>query len=252
MRQKDGLIMTATDTANGIYMECNANQMKLLAILAMVVDHTAIVLVPDSFPGMWMLRVIGRMTAPIMCYFIAEGYYHTSNLKKYMGRLFLIAVAAHIPHNLCLGYDLFQIWNATDVMFPLLFGLIALTVWESQKIHPILLKLFIVGLFCLLAYSGDWNYIAVLWILGFGIFHGDIRKQLIAFTAVSCIYLLQPFVYNYSSLSISRFGIFLTVPLFLFYNGQRGKKSKAIQWGFYWFYPLHFLVIYAIGRILGT
>lgn len=242
--------MTATDTAKGIHIESNANQLKLIAILAMVVDHTAIVFVPDSFPAMWLLRMIGRMTAPIMCYFIAEGYYHTSNLKKYMGRLLLIAVISHIPHNLCLGYDLFQIWNATDVMFPLLFGLVALTVWKSQKNHSVLLKLFIVGLCCLLAYSGDWNYIAVLWILGFGIFHGDIRKQLIAFIAISGIYFLQPFVYGSSIPYISRLGIFLDVPLFLFYNGQRGKKSKVIQWGFYWFYPLHFLVIYVIGRIL--
>ena len=43
--------MTATDTAKGIYIEFNANQLKLIAILAMVVDHTAIVLVPDSFPA---------------------------------------------------------------------------------------------------------------------------------------------------------------------------------------------------------
>lgn len=242
--------MTATDTAKGIYIEFNANQLKLIAILAMVVDHTAIVFVPDSFPAMWLLRMIGRMTAPIMCYFIAEGYYYTSNLKKYMGRLLLIAVIAHIPHNLCLGHNLLQIWNATDVMFPLLFGLVALTAWKSQKIHSVLLKLFIVGLCCLLAYSGDWNYIAVLWILGFGIFHGDIRKQLIAFIAVSGIYFLQPLVYGTSFPYISRLGIFLDVPLFLFYNGQRGKKSKVIQWGFYWFYPLHFLVIYVIGRIL--
>ena len=73
--------MTATDTAKGIHIEFNANQLKLIAILAMVVDHTAIVFVPDSFPAMWLLRMIGRMTAPIMCYFIAEGYYYTSNLK---------------------------------------------------------------------------------------------------------------------------------------------------------------------------
>ena len=36
--------MTATDTAKGIHIEFNANQLKLIAILAMVVDHTAIVL----------------------------------------------------------------------------------------------------------------------------------------------------------------------------------------------------------------
>lgn len=63
-------------------VQITANKLKLIAIAAMVVDHCAIVFVPHDFSGMWLLRMIGRMTAHIMCYFIAGGYYHTSNLKN--------------------------------------------------------------------------------------------------------------------------------------------------------------------------
>ena len=52
----------------------NGNQLKLLAIFAMLVDHWAIVFVPGEFAGLWLLRLVGRLTAPIMCYLIAEGY----------------------------------------------------------------------------------------------------------------------------------------------------------------------------------
>ena len=79
--------MTEERALQRMHLRFNANQLKLIAIIAMVVDHCAVVFVSDSSSVMWLLRMIGRMTAPIMCFFIAEGYFHTSNLKKYMGRL---------------------------------------------------------------------------------------------------------------------------------------------------------------------
>lgn len=225
--------------------EITSNQLKVIAILAMVIDHCTIVFLSHDAPVFWLLRMIGRMTAPIMCYFIAEGFYHTSNLKKYIGRLLLMALVSHIPHNLCLGYDLWSFWYATDVMFALLFGLVALTVWKQEKL-PVIWRCLVVATCCLLAYSSDWNYIAVLWILGFGVFHGNAKKQMLAFVAVAGIYMLQPFIYGSSLPYISRFGIFLVVPLLLLYRGNRGRKSALIKWGFYWFYPVHFVVIYFI------
>lgn len=231
-------------------VQVNANQLKVIAIAAMLIDHIAIVFVPDDFPAMWFLRMIGRMTAPIMCYFIAEGYYHTSNLKKYMGRIFLIAVISHVPHNLCLGQDVLRFWEATDVMFSLLLGLIALELCKNNWL-VLWQKVLAVALCCLLAYSADWNYIAVLWILGFGIFHSDRTKQFIAFTAVATIYLIQPFIYGSSIPYISRFGVFLVIPLLLLYSGERGKKSKLIKWGFYWFYPIHLLLLYLLGQLVN-
>lgn len=228
-------------------IQLNSNQLKVIAIVAMVIDHIASILLPHDFPIYWLMRMIGRLTAPIMCYFIAEGYYHTSNLKKYTSRLFLVAVISHFPHNLCYGQSVFKFWEATDVMFSLMFGLIALAAYKSKQFSP-LQKLLIIAACCLLSYSADWNYIAVLWILGFGIFHGKPSKQIAAFIAVSCLYLFQGVIYHTAFPFISRMGVFLAIPLFLLYNGQRGKKSKLIKWGFYWFYPVHLLIFYLISQ----
>lgn len=229
----------------------NADQLKLIAIIAMVIDHCAVVFLPESSPAMWPLRMIGRMTAPIMCFLIAEGYHHTSNLKKYMGRLLFMAVVSHVPHNLCLGMDVFPLWKATSVMLSLFCGLAALAVWKSRRIPARWQKVLLIVLCCLLAYSADWNYIAVLWILGFGVFHGSFRKQLLTFCCVAVLYMMQPLVYNHCLPSVSRLGIFFVIPLLFFYNGQRGLRHKQlIKWGFYWFYPLHLLILYGLDQLL--
>ena len=59
------------------------NELKLLAILAMTVDHIAWSLFPgySMHPLALLMHAIGRLTCPIMCYFIAEGYHYTRNFK---------------------------------------------------------------------------------------------------------------------------------------------------------------------------
>ena len=51
------------------------NQLKMIAIISMTVDHLASVLYPDYPTAWWIvaLHIIGRLAAPIFWYFIAEG-----------------------------------------------------------------------------------------------------------------------------------------------------------------------------------
>ena len=79
----------------------NGNQIKLIAIVAMTIDH----LTWTFFPGtqavwyVFALHVIGRLTAPIMWFFIAEGCHYTHDKKQYVGRLFLFAVISHFAYD---------------------------------------------------------------------------------------------------------------------------------------------------------
>ncbi|MBR3641896.1 MAG: conjugal transfer protein TraX, partial [Parasporobacterium sp.] len=72
----------------------NSNQIKLIAIIAMTIDHVTWILWPGYDTHWWVivLHIIGRITAPIMWFFVAEGYYYTRDLRKYILRLFLFAV----------------------------------------------------------------------------------------------------------------------------------------------------------------
>lgn len=74
--------------------ELNRNQLKMIAIFAMLFDHVLWILYPgyDNGVGILLLHAIGRLAAPIFCFFITEGYIHTRNVKKYALRLFLFSI----------------------------------------------------------------------------------------------------------------------------------------------------------------
>lgn len=106
----------------------DASTIKIIAIIAMTVDHLAWLL----FPGLqkeWyilFLHAIGRLTAPIMWYFIAEGSYYTKNSKKYILRLFIFAFISHFAFTFCFGLNPIPfsggIFNQTSVMWSLALG----------------------------------------------------------------------------------------------------------------------------------
>ena len=78
----------------------DSNAIKLVAIAAMTVDHVAWWLFP-GYPRAVLplaMHIIGRLTCPIMCYFVAEGYHHTRDIRKYTARMFLFAVISHFAY----------------------------------------------------------------------------------------------------------------------------------------------------------
>lgn len=230
----------------GPHTGLNANQLKLLAVAAMVVDHCTAILFP-AVPGAWLLRLFGRLTAPVMCYFIAEGYAHTSNLRRYLGRLLLTAAVSHVPFVLCQG-GLDRLFRTTGVIWTLFLGLLALAASESDRL-PLWGKFLAVLGCCLLAWNADWSWYAVLWILGFGTFRRDKRRAFTVFAAVGLLYVLQDAAAP-SLFTLSRCGVFLAIPVLLCYNGTLGMRSRALQYGFYWFYPVHLLLLWLIRAFL--
>ena len=198
----------------------NANTLKLIAVLAMVLDHAATVFLADTAPAALFFHAVGQIAAPIMCFFIAEGYTYTSNLKKYLLRLFIAAVISHVPYALCFKFTVWEFWYVTGVLWGLFLGLLAVTLWKRLR-APVWVRLLLLGLCCLLAYPANWNYIAVLWIFGYG---------------STLPVWLRPFV-------------LLCVPLLLCYNHTLGRRSKVLQWGYYLFYPAHLLVLTLLREI---
>mgnify|MGYP000161078667 FL=1 len=69
----------------------NGNQIKMIAIIAMFMDHFATTFYPNYEKYWWLLLIhlIGRVAAPIMWFMVVEGYTHTHSLKKYLERLLI-------------------------------------------------------------------------------------------------------------------------------------------------------------------
>ncbi len=72
-----------------LQLRLNANHLKLIAIIAMAIDHVCDLIYPGfpPEPGAIGLHIVGHLTAPIMWFFVCEGYHYTHNVKKYMLRM---------------------------------------------------------------------------------------------------------------------------------------------------------------------
>ena len=142
----------------------NSNQLKLIAIIAMTADHLTWVIWPGYQTG-WpqlALHCLGRITAPIMWFFIAEGYHYTHSFKKYALRLLLFAVISHFAYTFAFGIPFIPFtttaFNQTSVIWSLFWGLMLLKMNDSDKFKG-WQKAVIVVLVCLISFCSDWSCI---------------------------------------------------------------------------------------------
>ena len=235
----------------------NANQLKLIAIIAMTVDHIAWAMF-DGYPTALLplvMHIIGRLTCPIMCYFIAEGYHYTRNINKYTFRLFAFAFVSHFAYifasNDFVDFKSFipfyygNFLNQTSVMWSLAWGLVMLRIADSKNIKSIY-KVLLVILICIITLPSDWSCIAALCIMAIGTNRGNFRKQMSWMIFYVALYSLVYFFAIDKVYGVLQMGVVLSIPVIAMYNGKRGKNpkiNKFMKWFFYIFYPAHLFVI---------
>lgn len=235
----------------------NSNQLKLIAIIAMTVDHIAWAMF-DGYPSALLplvMHIIGRLTCPIMCYFIAEGYHYTRNINKYTFRLFAFAFVSHFAYIFAsndfvdfkslIPFYYGNFLNQTSVMWSLAWGLVMLRIADSKRIKSIYKVLFVI-LICIITLPSDWSCIAALCIMAIGTNRGDFRKQMSWMIFYVALYSLVYFFAIDKAYGILQMGVVLSIPVIAMYNGKRGKNpkiNKFMKWLFYIFYPLHLFVI---------
>lgn len=222
-----------------------ANTLKIIAIMAMLIDHIAWRFVPTATPLGIIMHIIGRLTMPIMCFFIAEGFFHTRNKRKYAIRLLLFAIISQIPfayqqsgHILPQYHNLFDAIESINVIFTLFLGLIALWVCKSN-LHKAKKVLLVIGC-CVLAMACDWALFGVLYVLAFGLNRANFKRQAAWFSAVTVFMVTGSAIM--STEQLFQVGVLLSLPLLYLYNGKRGGYAWS-KWAFYVFYPLHLLIL---------
>ena len=227
----------------------NRNILKYIAVAAMLCDHIALAFVGMDNPLGLTMRVVGRLTAPIMCYFLVEGFMYTRSKKKYGTRLFIFALISQIPFSYLLTGKLFD--TRLNMMFTLFFCFMILLCLE--KINNRFLRVMCAFVFAVLCTMCDWGMVAPLWVLVFAVCRED-KKKMSVFYLLACVYWLCRCISitvgdgNEWYSALWQAGSIGFVPLIYFYNGQGGKSSNFSKWFFYWFYPLHILVIGVIFR----
>ena len=233
----------------------SSNALKTIAIVAMTVDHLAWLLFPGySTNGVALLmHVVGRLTAPIMMYFIVEGYFRTSNVKKYIGRMFLFAFVSHFAYALLFNKHFIPfrttVFDQTSVLWTFALGLTALAISESdnprlQQWH----KTALVWVCLIAAFPADWSTPAAVSILYMGQNRDDFKRQTQWFMLWMTLYALVYAVFLNRLYGALQLCVALAIPLWRLYNGERGRW-KGMKWVFYYYYPVHMVVLWLV-RVL--
>ena len=234
----------------------SGNALKVIAIVAMTIDHLAWMGIETyaqaETPLQIFLHCIGRLTAPIMFFFVAEGYHYTHNYRRYLGRLFMLAVVSHFAFcyfNMS-GFNPLDnlLFNATSIAWPLMWGLILLKVWDMEKLAT-WQKVGITLAACALTCTSDWSCAAPLAILMIGRNRGNFPRQMLWMMLIISLYAIAFGVFHSQTYGLVHMACALAIPLLAMYNGQRGRCRWMGKF-FYYYYPVHMALIGLLARMI--
>ena len=270
----------------------NYKQMKIFAMCCMVFDHVvrifplgqlfaplADLLWNKGYGGLadWLLddcvlyiMYIGRLAAPIFIYCIAQGFAHTSNVRRYVGRVLVTAVIAQIPYTLfglaesrALGVE--GDWRETglNILFTLALALCVLAAHEELKRRKLaFLSPFAAAAATWLAMrlnmEGGQGYIILTWVYYIARSRPRWQKLLLYIPAVMLsrrgliLWVIESAGTPELSIALKNcllnvLGNYFGALITLSDNGGKGKAGKGFQRFCYAFYPAHFAVLVLAG-----
>lgn len=228
--------------------QLNANHLKLIAIIAMTIDHVCDLIYP-GFPVQPVpigLHLVGRLTAPIMWFFVCEGFYYTHDAKKYMLRMGIFSVISHFAYCFAFGINPIPfrtgIFNQASVMYPLFVAVLVLWMQHTDLPMRNWVKLALSIVLILSAFPANWSCIAVLAIIGMYEKRGDLRAQMKVMLLYVAMYAAVSFLFVSKGYALAQTGVLLVYPVLKQYNGKKGT-AKWMKWFFYLYYPLHLVLI---------
>ncbi len=222
----------------------SAAALKWIAAAAMTADHIGIVFgaaLPEWAAA--CLRIAGRVSLPLFCFFVAEGARRTRSRGKYALRLLAFAFASEIPFDLMLSGRPFDPL-CQNVLFTLLFGLLAVWAADSLRRRPAYAVL------CVLALSAaaqlgrtDYGLFGVWIVLLFWLLPED--------TPLRAVLLCTALFFAGAGMGSPASGLWqlagaLALPLLKLYGGGRGRGGK---YTLYIYYPLHMLALYLLSLL---
>ena len=232
----------------------NSNGIKLIAITAMTVDHVTWLLFPGCQHIWWvmLLHVVGRLTAPIMWFFIAEGFHYTRNVKKYILRLFVFAIISHFAYTFAGGIPFIPngMFNMTSVMWSLAWSVVLMIIFTSERL-PQWAKIILLVLICVVTFPSDWSTIAAMCPVFLYLNRGNFKKQALTLLVWTAMYAIVYFIFIDKAYGILQMCTLLSLLVLKRYNGERGSW-KGMKWFFYIYYPAHLFVIGILRVMMGN
>lgn len=206
--------------------------LKLIAVLTMVIDHIGLSL----FPGEMAWRIIGRLSFPIYCFLIVEGFYHTRDIKKYITRLAIFAFISEVPFDLLVNKAIIDI-TSQNVFFTLLIGLLTIygmnmTINEFKKSC-----ILVIGMLVSIVLFTDYTCYGVILIY---LFYHMRDNRLVACIIAALMGMVMGRIQMYAGIAM--------IPIML-YSGRKGPDiadNAVVKYGFYIIYPVHLLLLWLL------
>lgn len=258
----------------------SALALRIVAAVCMLLDHIGFCF-GDRYPFLEPLRWIGRIAFPLYVFLIVNGFRHTSNRPRYALRLAIFAVISQIPFALMCRLE--NMLGTLNVFVTLLLALLVVWATDEMRKHRCTKYLcFLPTLFVYFLYSfglirSDYDAKGILLAMTFYLFDGKplltglgmlatIYHEYIFHYPIAAVcfltqhlrgreYTIQPLTAPSEWQWVQLFSLLSLVFIFR-YNGKKGKMpaskagAKAAQLGFYLFYPLHMLLLFALKRFL--
>lgn len=227
------------------------NQLKIIAMVSMMLDHIGLLF----FPDIMLFRALGRLAFPIFAYMIAEGCRYTKNRTKYLGMIGAMAVAFQVVYFVAMG-SLYQGILIT-------FSLAIITIYSVDGLlkckKPWALVAAVAGLcfvvifVCVLPVllsETDFDIDYGVWgiLLPVIVYFMPTHKWRIG--GASALLVIRAVYYGAFAIPLApvQWWSLLTVPLLFLYNGERGKAK--MKYVFYIFYPAHLVILYGIAMLI--
>lgn len=231
----------------------NRDAIKYFAMLTMLISHVAHIFLVRGTPLYDTFESIGCFTAPVMCFFLVEGYQYTRSKMKYGLRLLLFAVLSQPPFYLAFG----RAYGKLNMLYTLFCCFLILVVLE--RADRFLLKTGLCALLISFTAVGDWAILAPLCTILLANGWGDRRKMAAGYGFLYlCFAALDVQTYtdgsgNWTLRAVTHamfaaLGILAAgAAVLVFYNGERAKRGQTFsKWFFYLFYPVHLFALYLI------
>lgn len=224
------------------------DQIKYIAALTMTINHVAQILI-EPLGLLYNLMIgIGYFTAPVMCYFLAEGYRHTHSKKAYATRLLAFAILSEYPFCWAFSSTTGKVeFCGFNMIFTLFLCFCCL--WVNDHIQPkalaVLLQIYLVGI----SVFSDWPISAIIFTLLFDWAGEQQSKKFVSFLAGTFVFVACRILSGEDGLILPVVGITAAgLTILRGYNGEQ-RMSRLNQWFFYLYYPLHLLLL-GLLRIL--
>ncbi len=212
-------------------MKLNSFQLKWIAIITMLIDHMGAVL----FPVHLIFRYIGRISFPIFCFLLVEGFFHTRDIRKYFIRLSAFALLSEVPYDLAFRGNVLD-FEHQNVFFTLAIGIAMMYYLEKVSNQAVLRIVYLlIAMWISTILAADYSYKGILLIATYYFCRNQWKEKI----AIGALWNL---LWN---ASIQGYGAVSSVFIAL-YNGEKGKSMKYF---FYGFYPIHLLILYGINVI---